>query len=133
MQLPWCAMTTRLLSFLLMIEDALSVRRGSSVTSTRMVNYHKGLARMVIDGGGVIHLQNFSLADGQICLKAALYWPNCETPVAHAIYPQENFDWRRRSAAGSGKTCCGRLSRALAACRTSSSTLLNKMAPPFWK
>jgi hypothetical protein len=81
-----------------MIEDALSVRRGSSVTSTRMVNYHKGLARMVIDGGGVIHLQNFSLADGQICLKAALYWPNCETPVAHAIYPQENFDWRSTAA-----------------------------------
>jgi hypothetical protein len=87
-------MTTRLLSFLLLIEDALSTRHGSSVTSTRMVNYHKGLARMALEGGGVVHLQNFSLADGQICLKAALYWPSCEAPATHAIYPQENFDWR---------------------------------------
>jgi hypothetical protein len=120
-------MTTRLLSFLLLIEDALSTRHGSSVTSTRMVNYHKGLARMALEGGGVVHLQNFSLADGQICLKAALYWPSCEAPATHAIYPQENFDWRaaasriaeiwrararggRRGSACLGKTCRGRLS-----------------------
>ena len=98
MQMPWCAMTTRLLSFLLLIEDALSTRRGASLTSTRMVNYHKGLARMALDGGGVVHLQNFCLADGQICLKAALYWPSCEAPATHAIYPQENFDWRAAAA-----------------------------------
>jgi hypothetical protein len=91
-------MTTRLLSFLLLIEDALSSRRGSSVTSTRMVNYHKGLARLALEGGGVVHLQNFSLADGQICLKAALYWPSCEAPATHSLYPQEDFDWRNAAS-----------------------------------
>jgi hypothetical protein len=91
-------MTTRLLSFLLLIEDALSSRRGSSVASTRMVNYHKGLARMALEGGGVVQLQNFSLADGQICLKAALYWPSCDAPATHSIYPQEGFDWRNAAA-----------------------------------
>jgi hypothetical protein len=91
-------MTTRLLSFLLLIEDALGKRRGSAMTSTRMVSYHKGLARMALNGGGVVHLQNFSLADGQICLKAAMYWPGCELPATQALYPNESFDWR--SAAG---------------------------------
>ena len=91
-------MSTRLLSFLLMIEDALSCLQGQSVSSTRIVNYHRGLARMSLNDGSAVHLQNYSLADGQICVKAMLFWPRCEVPIAHSIYPRENFDWRGAAA-----------------------------------
>jgi hypothetical protein len=63
-----------------------------------MVSYHKGLARMTLMGGSAIQLQSFVLADGQFCLKAAIYWPKCETPAMHAIYPNEDYDWRGAAA-----------------------------------
>ncbi len=45
------------------------------------------------DGSGSILLQNFTLADGEICVRATLVWEGRTTEGSHAIYPRENFDW----------------------------------------
>jgi hypothetical protein len=45
------------------------------------------------DGSGSILLQGFTLADGQICVKALLEWTGASQPGVQAIYPTENFNW----------------------------------------
>jgi len=90
-------MAPRLLSLLSFIQASL-VEHGATVASQpvqRSVSYHKGLARLTFTDGGTIALQNFSLADGQICVKAALFWAGREEPVIHAIYPHgDSHDWK---------------------------------------
>jgi hypothetical protein len=45
------------------------------------------------DGSGSILLQNFTLADGQICVRAEFSWKGSTANVMHSIYPRESFDW----------------------------------------
>jgi hypothetical protein len=87
-------MTPRLLSFLNLIQDAISRQGGTKLEGTRMVSFHKNIARLVIKDGGALQVQSFALADGQMCVKAALYWPGIATPAFYAVYPTtEEFSW----------------------------------------
>jgi hypothetical protein len=89
-------MTPRLLTLLDSIETALA-KQGSQAVSApplRSVNFHKSVARMVFaDGSGSILLQNFTLADGQICVRSVFTWANGTTNGSNSIYPREQFDW----------------------------------------
>lgn len=89
-------MAPRLLTLLHLIETAL-VNQGSTAVSkppARSVSFHKAMARMnFADGSGSIMLQNFTLADGQICVRATFNWADCTEAGSHAIYPREGFDW----------------------------------------
>lgn len=87
-------MSTRLLSLLSNIEKAIIGIGGSSEAKSRTVNYNKGLARALLNDGGAWQVQNFLLADGQVCVKVALYWPNCRTPYVESLYPTPTFNWR---------------------------------------
>lgn len=95
-------MAPRLLSFLSKIETAL-IEQGCASASSRVqrsVSYHKGLARLSFADGGSISLQSFTLADGQVCLKAALLWPGRDEAVVHAIYPHgDQHDWKASAEA----------------------------------
>jgi hypothetical protein len=66
----------------------------------RSANYRKGIARMRFDDGrGSIVLQNFSLADGQLCLRVELHRVGANVPGETAIYPQgARFDWEAEAA-----------------------------------
>ena len=90
-------MAPRLLSLLTLIESALSQNESTSVAKgrpSRTVNFHKGLARVVFnDGSGSILLQGFTLADGQICVKAMLEWTGASKPGVQSVYPKEGFNW----------------------------------------
>jgi hypothetical protein len=87
----------RLLSLLSLIESALNTLSCPAVNKPpqRMVNFQKGIARIAFgDGSGAITLQNFTLADGQICVKAAFSWANSDATGSCSIYPNsDNFDW----------------------------------------
>jgi hypothetical protein len=89
-------MAPRLLTLLNHIETAFS-NRGSpsvSVPPLRTINFHKGMARMTFaDGSGSILLQNFTLADGEICVRAVFSWGDSASTGSHSIYPRELFDW----------------------------------------
>ena len=89
-------MAPRLLTLLTQIEKALASHESHAVASpvTRAVNFHKGLARITFsDGSGSIHLQNFTLADGQICVRAVLSWEGKKDTGTLSVYPRESFDW----------------------------------------
>lgn len=90
-------MAPRLLSLLTLIESSLADHGSEAVARgrpSRTVNFHKGLARMSFnDGSGSILLQGFTLADGQICVKAMLEWKGIERPGMQAVYPTEHFNW----------------------------------------
>lgn len=45
------------------------------------------------DGSGSILLQNFTLADGQICVRAVYSWEGSSATGTLSIYPRESFDW----------------------------------------
>ncbi|MFT3868639.1 MAG: hypothetical protein QM715_09080 [Nibricoccus sp.] len=89
-------MAPRLLTLLSLIETAL-VNQGSTAVAkppARSVSFHKAMARMNFsDGSGSIMLQNFTLADGQICVRATFAWAESTASGSHAIYPREKFDW----------------------------------------
>lgn len=89
-------MAPRLLTLLNLIETAL-VNQGSSVVTkppARSVSFHKAMARMNFsDGSGSIMLQNFTLADGQICVRATFGWAESAATGSYAIYPRDKFDW----------------------------------------
>lgn len=100
---------TRLLSFLSDFEKSLaaddpSPNDGSWETS-RAVNYHQGLARLVVGvrtaGGrqnrGSVLLQSYALADGTRCLKAVLAWEESPQTVARSIYSKFDTDWAREA------------------------------------
>jgi hypothetical protein len=97
----------RLLSFLSDIERALvaesPVVEGGAWETTRMVNFHHGLARLTIAPrpgsdlpltGGTIFLQAFALADGSLCLKANLNWKGSDAFPVLAVYSTPNLNWK---------------------------------------
>jgi hypothetical protein len=90
-------MAPRLLSLLTLIESSLSEHEASSVAKgrpMRTVNFDKGLARLSFnDGSGSILLQGFTLADGQICVKAMLEWAGATEAGVQSVYPKEGFNW----------------------------------------
>jgi hypothetical protein len=80
----------RLLSLLSLIEAALS--EGTAVA--RAADYRKGLARMSFADGGSVAVQNFSMADGQLCLRLELRPAGAVKARETAIYPRPGtFDW----------------------------------------
>lgn len=89
----------RLLSLLSAIEAVFGLHGAPCADRKpeRFVNYAKGIARMTFkDGSGSLTLQNFTLADGQLCVKAEFAWANAKVPGAEAVYPTgDNFDWQR--------------------------------------
>jgi len=89
-------MAPRLLTLLALIETSLAKHGSRAVASppSRSVNFHKGLARITfVDGSGSILLQNFTLADEQICVRAVFSWAGSTATGSHSIYPSESFDW----------------------------------------
>lgn len=90
-------MAPRLLSLLSLVQSAL-IEQGVALdrqSVQRSVSYHKGLARMSFEDGGSISLQSFTMADGQICVKAALMRAGQADALIHAIYPHRaDHDWR---------------------------------------
>ncbi len=91
-------MPPRLLSVLNAVEQALVLNDSPSIAQRpeRFVNYQKGVARMTfVDGSGSITLQNFTLADGEICLRAEFVWAKSGQYVGSlSVYPTaENFNW----------------------------------------
>jgi hypothetical protein len=92
-------MTSRLLSLLAQIEDAMRLNESPAVERPpeRFVSYFKGIARATFcDGTGSVCLHSFTLADGQVCVKAELVWNKPKATATCAIYPnKENFDWQR--------------------------------------
>ncbi|MBX7121609.1 MAG: hypothetical protein K1X42_05715 [Opitutaceae bacterium] len=90
-------MAPRLLSILSQVQNALIEQgvAGAQHPIQRSVSYHKGLARMMLEAGGSISLQTYSLADGQTCVKASLMLPGRTDAVIHSIYPRgPTHDWR---------------------------------------
>ncbi len=90
-------MAPRLLSLLSQVQHALIEQGVASAGNPvqRSVSYHKGLARMVLEGAGSISLQSYTLADGQVCVRAALMWAGQPDTVMHSIYPHgRSHDWR---------------------------------------
>lgn len=97
----------RLLSFLSDIERALladsPVVEGGAWETTRMVNFHHGLARLTLKPrpaadlpfpGGTIFLQAFSLADGSLCLKASLNWQGSDAFPVISVYSTPTLNWK---------------------------------------
>jgi hypothetical protein len=92
-------MSSRLLSFLNLIQDAINRQNGTEVEGTRMISFHKNIARFAMKDGGVVQVQSFILADGQSCLKVALYWGGINFPATISVYPTaENFSYERSAA-----------------------------------
>ncbi len=51
------------------------------------------------DGSGSIVLQNFQLADGQLCLRVDMRRADAAGTVETAIYPQDaSYDWADAAA-----------------------------------
>lgn len=97
----------RLLSFLSDIERALiaesPVVEGGAWETSRMVNFHHGLARLTLTArpgaetsstGGTIFVQAFSLADGSLCLKASLNWKGSDALPVIAVYSTPTLNWK---------------------------------------
>lgn len=97
----------RLLSFLSDIERSLlaesPVVDGGAWETTRMVNFHHGLARLTLTArpgaelpcaGGAIFLQAFCLADGSQCLKASLNWKGSESFPVLSVYSTPTLNWK---------------------------------------
>lgn len=97
----------RLLSFLSDIERALvaesPVIEGGAWQTSRMVNFHHGLARLTLtarpgaevsSGGGTIFVQSFVLADGSQCLKASLNWKGSDAFPVMAVYSTPALNWK---------------------------------------
>lgn len=97
----------RLLSFLSDIERALQAEspaaEGGAWETTRMVNFHHGLARLTVTprpgtelpcNGGTVFLQSFSLADGSVCLKASLNWKGSTALPVIAVYSTPKLNWK---------------------------------------
>jgi hypothetical protein len=96
----------RLLSFLTEIEKSLIAEspmvEGGAWQTTRMVNFHHGLARLTLTPRGdefplpqgTIFLQSFALADGSICLKASLNWKGSDAFPVMAVYTTPTTNWK---------------------------------------
>lgn len=87
-------MSPRLLSFLNQIQDAIKQVDENFGAGTRMINFDKGIARYTTKDGCAVQVQRFLLADGQTCLKVALYWAGLKNPAIISVYPtEENFTY----------------------------------------
>jgi hypothetical protein len=99
-------MHTRLLSFLSDFERSLQADDPSpsdgSWSTTRTVNFHLGLARLVLgvqlpentkEPRGSLFLQSYELADGTPCVRIALAWTGTEEPVTRVIYSKPDTNW----------------------------------------
>jgi hypothetical protein len=97
----------RLLSFLSDIERTLSAESpaidGGAWETSRMVNFHHGLARLTLKprpgaelpvSGGTIFLQAFVLADGSLCLKASLNWKGSDAFPIISVYSTPSLNWK---------------------------------------
>jgi hypothetical protein len=97
----------RLLSFLNDIERALlaesPVVDGGAWETSRIVNFHHGLARLTLAprpaadlpfSPGTIFLQAFSLADGSQCVKANLNWKDSEALPIISVYSTPSTNWK---------------------------------------
>jgi hypothetical protein len=97
----------RLLSFISDIEKAVIAESpavdGGAWETTRMVNFHHGLARLSLkarpgvewgSGGGSIFVQAFVLADGSLCLKASLNWKGCDALPVLSVYSTPSTKWK---------------------------------------
>src|SRR3954466_14651013 len=104
-------MATRLLSFLTDVEQALlkesASNMGPSWVTSRMVNYHHGVARMTLTPAtdsdpsqprGSVFLQGFELADGSLCVKASLNWHGSDAFPVIAVYSKPGVNWRAEAA-----------------------------------
>ncbi|MEO7414866.1 MAG: hypothetical protein ABIZ81_16090 [Opitutaceae bacterium] len=102
---------TRLLSFLTDVEQALikeaAANLGPSWITSRMINYHHGVARMTLTPAtdvdssqlrGSVFLQGFELADGSLCVKASLNWQGSDAFPVIAVYAKPSVDWRAEAA-----------------------------------
>jgi hypothetical protein len=100
-------MPMRLLSFLTEIERAIVAEssgvEASGWTSKRMMNFHRGLARLTLQSrpesqltstAGSVFLQAFTLADGSTCLKATLGWGGHDNFADVAVYSTPTTDWK---------------------------------------
>jgi hypothetical protein len=86
-------MPPRLLSLLSLIESVLC-EQGLSGVLMRSVNYRKGVARMTFAEGGAIGVQNFQMADGQLCLRVDVKRGGGTEGADVFIYPcAAAFDW----------------------------------------
>ncbi|MCM2273316.1 MAG: hypothetical protein NDI75_00765 [Candidatus Didemnitutus sp.] len=95
----------RLLSFLTDFERSLAADDpapdGGTWETSRMVNYHLGLARLDLQvrvgelpsSRGQVLVQGYQLADGTPCLKATLSWTGTERTTEHAIYAKPEVNW----------------------------------------
>lgn len=97
----------RLLSFISDIERALiaesPVVEGGAWESSRMVNFHHGLARLTLTArpgvqltstGGTIFVQAFTLADGSLCLRASLNWRGSDALPIISVYSTPTLNWK---------------------------------------
>lgn len=95
----------RLLSFLTEIERAIRMEANADETSiwtaTRIVNFGAGLARLTLtchdDSGmpsGNILIQHYSLASGDVCLKASLGWEGSEERSVLSVYETPTLNWK---------------------------------------
>jgi len=76
------------------IQDCIKQADENFPEGVRMVNFNKGIARYAMKDGGAIQVQSFLLADGQNCLKVAVYWAGLKNPAVHSVYPtEENFTY----------------------------------------
>lgn len=95
----------RLLSFLTDFERSLAdddpAPDDGTWETSRMVNYHLGLARLDLQvrvgelpsSRGQVLVQGYQLADGTPCLKATLSWTGTERTTEHAIYAKPDVNW----------------------------------------
>lgn len=86
-------MSPRFLSLLSLIEQALAAHERLPASPTRLADYRRGVARLAFADGGVIALQNFLLADGQLCVRVDLARAPGVAPLSVAIYPRQPADW----------------------------------------
>lgn len=105
----------RLLSFLTEIEKSLIAEapmvEGGAWQTTRMVNFHHGLARLTLTPRagdiplpqGTIFLQSFALADGSICLKASLNWKGSDAFPVMSVYTTPSTNWKLEASKIAGR------------------------------
>lgn len=95
----------RLLSFLTEIEKAVvaesPVIDDGAWETTRIVNFHHGLARLTLTPrpgndfpGGSIFIQAFLLADGSQSLKAVLDWSTSTFATVANVYSTPQMNWK---------------------------------------
>lgn len=89
-------LSMRLLSFLDLVETALRADGLDLIPAqvTRQVNYEAGLARLELPGQISLVVQNFTLADGQLCLKAWWHDPVQGESAPLAFFDGAGNDWK---------------------------------------